>query len=308
MNREKRTEIFRRLREQRPHPTTELYFTTPFELLVAVVLSAQATDVGVNKATAKLFPVANTPHAIRALGVDGLKTYIKTIGLFNSKAANIIKLCDQLIEQHDGEVPRSRAALEALPGVGRKTANVVLNTAFGEPHHRRGHAHLPGLEQDAHRAGKKRGGGGAAADADRAGRVQAGLPPLADSARALHLRGAQTQMRRVPHRRPLRVSDHQASELSPTSPESPAPGSRLWERACGSGPRPRKGGCQPPGRIPETFLSREAAPGSGGPVQDTPRVHPCRLGVWPSLAKHGPGRAHPIPALLGRFAATNHTS
>jgi endonuclease-3 len=133
MNREKRTEIFQRLREQRPHPTTELYFTTPFELLVAVVLSAQATDVGVNKATAKLFPVANTPHAIRALGVDGLKTYIKTIGLFNSKAANIIKLCDQLIEQHDGEVPRSRAALEALPGVGRKTANVVLNTAFGEP-------------------------------------------------------------------------------------------------------------------------------------------------------------------------------
>ena len=133
MNREKRTEIFRRLREQRPRPTTELYFTTPFELLVAVVLSAQATDVGVNKATAKLFPVANTPHAIRALGVDGLKTYIKTIGLFNSKAANIIKLCDQLIEQHDGEVPRSRAALEALPGVGRKTANVVLNTAFGEP-------------------------------------------------------------------------------------------------------------------------------------------------------------------------------
>ena len=100
---------------------------------MAVVLSAQATDVGVNKATAKLFPVANTPHAIRALGVDGLKTYIKTIGLFNSKAANIIKLCDQLIEQHNGEVPRSRAALEALPGVGRKTANVVLNTAFGEP-------------------------------------------------------------------------------------------------------------------------------------------------------------------------------
>jgi endonuclease-3 len=133
MNREKRTEIFRRLREQRPQPTTELNFDTPFELLVAVVLSAQATDVGVNKATDKLFPVANTPQAIRALGVDGLKTYIKTIGLFNSKAANIIKLCDQLIEQHDGEVPRSRAALEALPGVGRKTANVVLNTAFGQP-------------------------------------------------------------------------------------------------------------------------------------------------------------------------------
>ena len=133
MNREKRTEIFRRLRDPRPAPTTELNYDTPFELLVAVVLSAQATDVGVNKATARLFPVANTPAAIRALGVDGLKEYIKTIGLFNSKASNVIKLCDQLIEKHDGQVPRSRAALEALPGVGRKTANVVLNTAFGEP-------------------------------------------------------------------------------------------------------------------------------------------------------------------------------
>mgnify|MGYP001167900149 FL=1 len=133
MNREKRTEIFRRLRDQRPEPTTELHYDSAFELLVAVVLSAQATDVGVNKATARLFPVANTPAAIRALGVDGLKDYIKTIGLFNSKAENIIKLCDQLLAKHDGQVPRSRAALEALPGVGRKTANVVLNTAFGEP-------------------------------------------------------------------------------------------------------------------------------------------------------------------------------
>jgi endonuclease-3 len=133
MNREKRTEIFRRLRDQRPEPTTELNFKTPFELLVAVVLSAQATDVGVNKATARLFPIANTPHAIRDLGVDGLKEYIKTIGLFNTKAANIIRLCAQLIEHHDGQVPRARAALEALPGVGRKTANVVLNTAFAEP-------------------------------------------------------------------------------------------------------------------------------------------------------------------------------
>lgn len=133
MNREKRTEIFRRLRSQRPSPTTELNYSSPFELLVAVVLSAQATDVGVNKATAKLFPVANTPAAIRALGVEGLKSHIKTIGLFNTKAENIIKLCTLLLERHDGEVPRSRAALEALPGVGRKTANVVLNTAFGEP-------------------------------------------------------------------------------------------------------------------------------------------------------------------------------
>ena len=133
MNADKRREIFARLRDQRPNPTTELNYSTPFELLVAVTLSAQATDVGVNKATDKLFPVANTPQAILALGVDGLKEYIKTIGLFNSKAENVIKTCRILIEQHAGEVPRSREALEALPGVGRKTANVVLNTAFGEP-------------------------------------------------------------------------------------------------------------------------------------------------------------------------------
>ena len=133
MNREKRTEIFTRLRAQNPHPTTELEYSNDFELLVAVVLSAQATDVGVNKATARLYPVANTPEAIFALGVDGLKEYIKTIGLFNSKAENIIQLCKILIEQHDSQVPRTREALEALPGVGRKTANVVLNTAFGLP-------------------------------------------------------------------------------------------------------------------------------------------------------------------------------
>ena len=126
-------EMFTRLRELDPHPTTELNYTTPFELLVAVVLSAQATDVGVNKATKKLYPVANTPQAIRDLGEDGLKRYISTIGLFNAKAKNVIALCAMLIEHHDSEVPRSREALEALPGVGRKTANVVLNTAFGEP-------------------------------------------------------------------------------------------------------------------------------------------------------------------------------
>jgi endonuclease-3 len=124
---------FERWRELNPHPTTELEFSTPFELLVAVVLSAQATDVGVNKATRRLFPVANTPQAIAALGLDSLKTYISTIGLFNTKAANVIALCERLLAQHGGEVPRDRAALEALPGVGRKTANVVLNTAFGEP-------------------------------------------------------------------------------------------------------------------------------------------------------------------------------
>lgn len=125
--------FFERLREQRPYPTTELNFSSPFELLVAVTLSAQATDVSVNKATDKLFPVANTPEAIYALGVDGLKDYIKTIGLYNSKAENVIKACKILIEKHNSQVPENRADLEALPGVGRKTANVVLNTAFGQP-------------------------------------------------------------------------------------------------------------------------------------------------------------------------------
>ena len=133
MNKEKRYEIFRRLREDNPHPTTELNFNSPFELLIAVILSAQATDVGVNKATDKLYPVANTPEAIYALGVEGLSDYIKTIGLFNSKAKNVIETCRLLIEQHGSQVPDNREALEALPGVGRKTANVVLNTAFGHP-------------------------------------------------------------------------------------------------------------------------------------------------------------------------------
>ena len=133
MNREKRTEIFRRLRAANPSPTTELAYGSPFELLVAVILSAQATDKGVNKATARLFPIANTPQAILDLGEDGLKAQIRTIGLFNSKAKNIIQACRILVEQHGGEVPRQRKELEALPGVGRKTANVVLNTAFGEP-------------------------------------------------------------------------------------------------------------------------------------------------------------------------------
>ena len=133
MNREKRTAIFSTLRARMPAPTTELEYESPFELLVAVILSAQATDVSVNKATEKLYPVANTPEDILALGVEGLKPYIKTIGLFNSKAENIIKTCAILIDRHGGEVPRTREELEALPGVGRKTANVVLNTAFGEP-------------------------------------------------------------------------------------------------------------------------------------------------------------------------------
>lgn len=133
MNKEKRTIIFKKLREHNPNPKTELEYSSPFELLISVLLSAQSTDVGVNKATRKLYPVANTPKKIYALGVDGLKDYIKTIGLFNSKANNVIKTCKILIDEHNSIVPESRVALEALPGVGRKTANVVLNTAFGQP-------------------------------------------------------------------------------------------------------------------------------------------------------------------------------
>ncbi|URQ99601.1 endonuclease III [Pseudoalteromonas sp. SCSIO 43095] len=133
MNKEKRHQILTRLRDDNPHPETELEYSSPFELLVAVTLSAQATDVGVNKATRKLFPVANTPQAILDIGHDTLRDYIKTIGLFNSKAANVYKMCQILVDKHNGEVPENREALEALPGVGRKTANVVLNTAFGWP-------------------------------------------------------------------------------------------------------------------------------------------------------------------------------
>lgn len=133
MNAQKRLAIFDRLAATIPEPVTELHYSTPFELLIAVVLSAQATDKGVNKATALLFPVANTPDSILALGLDGLKTYIKTIGLFNSKAANIMTLCQQLLDKHNGQVPDTREQLEALAGVGRKTANVILNTAFRQP-------------------------------------------------------------------------------------------------------------------------------------------------------------------------------
>ncbi|MFT5634778.1 MAG: endonuclease-3 [Cognaticolwellia sp.] len=131
MNKEKRLAMLTRLRDNNPTPTTELNFSSPFELLIAVLLSAQATDVSVNKATDKLYPVANTPQSILSLGLDGLKSYIKTIGLFNTKAVNTLKTCQMLIDLHAGEVPENRAALEALPGVGRKTANVVLNTGFG---------------------------------------------------------------------------------------------------------------------------------------------------------------------------------
>jgi endonuclease III len=132
MNKIKRGEIFRRLREQNPSPKTELVYSSPFELLISVILSAHTTDVSVNKATAKLYAVANTPEAILALGVSGLKSYIRTIGLYNTKAANVLNTCKLLVEKHNSQVPQDRDALEALPGVGRKTASVVLNTAFGQ--------------------------------------------------------------------------------------------------------------------------------------------------------------------------------
>lgn len=133
MNKQKRIEILKRLQKANPNPTTELIYNSDFELLISVILSAQATDISVNKATAKLFPIASTPKAILELGEENLKNYIKTIGLFNSKAKNIIKTCEILLEKYQGKVPQTLSELEALPGVGRKTANVVLNTAFGQP-------------------------------------------------------------------------------------------------------------------------------------------------------------------------------
>ena len=133
MNKQKRSEIFSRLQQNNPTPTTELNYDSDFELLIAVMLSAQATDVSVNKATDKLYPVANTPQGIYALGEEGLKKYIKTIGLFNSKAKNVIQTCRLLMAEHNSQVPQDRTSLESLPGVGRKTANVILNTAFGQP-------------------------------------------------------------------------------------------------------------------------------------------------------------------------------
>jgi endonuclease-3 len=133
MNQEKRLQIYERLKAANPVPTTELNYGSPFELLISVMLSAQATDVSVNRATKTLFPAANTPQQMQKLSLLKLKAHIKSIGLYNTKAENIIKTCAVLIEQHDGEVPRNREALQALPGVGRKTANVVLNTAFGQP-------------------------------------------------------------------------------------------------------------------------------------------------------------------------------
>ncbi len=185
MNAAKRRAIFERLRAANPHPRSELEYRSPFELLVAVVLSAQATDKGVNKATARLFPVANTPAAFVKLGVDGLIPYISSIGLFNTKAKNVVALSQRLVDEHAGKVPHDRVALEKLPGVGRKTANVVLNVAFGEPDDCRRHAHLSCRES--HAACRRQGPGGRRTPAHEvhAGGVPAQRPSLADSARPL---------------------------------------------------------------------------------------------------------------------------
>ena len=201
MNAEKRAEIFRRLREVNPKPRSELEYATPFQLLISVILSAQATDVGVNKATRRLYPVAGTAKAILELGEEKLRGYISTIGLFNAKAKNVIATCRILVEEYGGEVPRTRDALEALPGVGRKTANVVLNTAFG----------MPTIAVDTHifrvspRTGQDRARGRGQTGKSRARRIQARRAPLADPARPLCVQGAQARLPAVRDPRPMRV-------------------------------------------------------------------------------------------------------
>ena len=189
MKRELIEPFFATLRAANPTPTTELEFTTPFELLVAVLLSAQSTDVGVNKATRKLFPVANTPQAILDLGLERLEDYIKTIGLYHNKAKHLLATCRVLVDQYGGEVPRTREALESLPGVGRKTANVVLNVAFGAGDAGGGHPHLP--RRQPHRAGAGQDPAGSRTGPDEAGTqgIHGRRAPLADPARTLCVRG-----------------------------------------------------------------------------------------------------------------------
>ena len=206
--------MFERLRAANPHPTTELEYASAFELLIAVILSAQATDRGVNIATRKLFPVANTPQALLALGEDGLLPYIRTIGLYKNKGKNIIATCRLLIEQHDGDVPRERDALEALPGVGRKTANVVLNTAFGEPTmavdtHIFRVANRTGLAPRQDRARRRE-----EATQERSRGILAGCPSLADPAWSLRLQGPQTQLPRLPDRRSVQLSTQNPRRLT----------------------------------------------------------------------------------------------
>ena len=183
--------FFATLQAANPEPQTELEYSSTFELLAAVLLSAQATDVGVNKATRRLFAVAPTPQKMLALGLGGLTEHIKTIGLFRNKAKNLLETCRLLIERHGGQVPRSREALEALPGVGRKTANVVLNVAFRRTDDGGGHAHLPRRQPHRPRTGQRRAGRGDEADEARAAGVPGARPSLADPARALCVPGAQ---------------------------------------------------------------------------------------------------------------------
>ena len=206
-------DFFARLKKLDPEPKTELQYVNPYTLLVAVALSAQATDKGVNKATAPLFKAVTTPEQMVALGEEKLTDAIKTIGLYRGKAKNVIALSKILLAQHGGQVPKDRAALEALPGVGRKTANVVLNVAFGEPDHRGGHPYLPRLQP--HRSGARQecAGSGAGLGKGGAGHLQEPRPSLADPARALHLRCPQAP---VPHLRgarplPLQRQDEGAS-------------------------------------------------------------------------------------------------
>ncbi len=210
----KRRQIYERLARANPNPTTELRYTTPFELLVAVVLSAQATDLSVNKATVELFKVANTPQAMLDLGETGLKDYIKTIGLFNSKAKNLIATCRALVTEHAGVVPRERDALEALPGVGRKTANVILNTAFGEATI----AVDTHIFRVANRIGLARGGTVREVEDELVkvtpDRVRAQRSSLADLARALRLQSAQAGVPGLHHRGSLRVSRKDAAGLT----------------------------------------------------------------------------------------------
>ena len=205
MNADRRRRIFERLRAQDPHPKSELDYSTPYELLVAVVLSAQATDRSVNKATARLFPVANTPEAMVRLGVEGLIPYVQTIGLFRNKAKNVVALSELLLREHGGVVPADREALERLPGVGRKTANVVLNVAFGQP--------TIAVDTHVYRVAN-RTGLAPGKDPDeverkllrcRARAVPAARAPLADPARPLHLRRPQSEVRDLLPRRPVRV-------------------------------------------------------------------------------------------------------
>ena len=218
MNRDKRTQIFERLRAANPEPTTELDWDNPFQLLIAVILSAQATDVSVNKATGPLFRDAPDAAAIATLGVDGLTPYIRHIGLFNSKSKNVIAACEILLSKHNGEVPRERAALEALPGVGRKTANVVLNTAFGEP--------TMAVDTHIFRVANRTRIATGKNVRDVEDRLVRFIPreflkerpPLVDPARSLYVCGAHAALRRVCHRGPVRVPQQDRIHRRPVMP------------------------------------------------------------------------------------------